>query len=144
MFAINKKEAQMGTQRLFKKADPSNRLRQNHLNFEASLIRSRLSELNFFKKKTLKNSKLENINQKGIVHMLLYMPPSSSKIHYKENQATQKGLNIRLFQHFASDLKILPYIIGAVVSGSPIVYNYFIHWRTTLLDCMAFVSNSSA
>ena len=35
MFAINKKEAQMGTQRLFKKADPSNRLRQNHLNFDS-------------------------------------------------------------------------------------------------------------
>ena len=36
MFAINKKEAPIGTQKLFKKADPSNRLRQNHLNFEAS------------------------------------------------------------------------------------------------------------
>ena len=36
MFAINKKEASIGTQKLFKKADPSNRLRQNHLNFEAS------------------------------------------------------------------------------------------------------------
>ena len=36
MFAINNKEAPIGTQKLFKKADPSNRLRQNHLNFEAS------------------------------------------------------------------------------------------------------------
>ena len=36
MFAINKKEAPIGTQKFFKKADPSNRLRQNLLNFEAS------------------------------------------------------------------------------------------------------------
>ena len=66
MFAINKKEAPIGTQQLFKKADQSNRLRQNHLNPEASFtpndiigiiflklganyqIWSRLSEVNFF------------------------------------------------------------------------------------------------
>ena len=36
MFAINKKEAPIGTQKLFKKADPSNRLRLNPLNFESS------------------------------------------------------------------------------------------------------------
>ena len=36
MFAINKKVAPIGTQKLFKKVDPSNRLRQNDLNFEAS------------------------------------------------------------------------------------------------------------
>ena len=36
MFAINKIEAPIGTQKLYKKADPSNRLRQNHLNCEAS------------------------------------------------------------------------------------------------------------
>ena len=38
MFPINKKEAPIWTQKLFKKADPSNRLRQNHLNFEASFM----------------------------------------------------------------------------------------------------------
>ena len=36
MFAINKKEAPIGTQKLFQKVDPSNRLRQNNLDFEAS------------------------------------------------------------------------------------------------------------
>ena len=36
MFTIHNKEAPIGTQKLFKKADPSNKLRQNHLNFEAS------------------------------------------------------------------------------------------------------------
>ena len=36
MFAINKNVAPIGTQKLFKKVDPSNRLRQNDLNFEAS------------------------------------------------------------------------------------------------------------
>ena len=36
MFAINKKVAPIGTQKLFQKVDPSNRLRQNNLDFEAS------------------------------------------------------------------------------------------------------------
>ena len=36
MFAINKKESPIGTQKLFQKVDPSNRLRQNNLDFEAS------------------------------------------------------------------------------------------------------------
>ena len=47
MFAINKKEAPIGTQKLFKKADPSNRLRQNHLNFEASFTPSDIIGNNF-------------------------------------------------------------------------------------------------
>ena len=82
MFAINKKEAPIGTQKLFKKADPSNRLRQNHLNFEASFTPNDIIGNNFPQdwnklpdvvktlrrkllfKKTLENSKLENINQK--------------------------------------------------------------------------------
>ena len=80
MFAINKKEAPIGKQKLFKMADPSNRLRQNHLNFEAfftpndiignnfpqawnklpDMVKTLRTKLLF--KKTLKNSKLENIN----------------------------------------------------------------------------------
>jgi len=47
MFAINKKEAPIGTQKLFKKADPLNRLRQNHLNFEASFTPNDLIGNNF-------------------------------------------------------------------------------------------------
>ena len=49
MFAINKKEAPIGTKKLFKKADPSNRfrLRQNHLNFEASFTPNDIIENNF-------------------------------------------------------------------------------------------------
>ena len=68
MFAINKKEAPIGTHKLFKKADPSNRvkLRQNHLNFEASFTpndiieeRSWIVEENL--KKGQKNRTVNNV-----------------------------------------------------------------------------------
>ena len=68
MFAISKKEAPKGIPKILKKADPSHRLRQNHLNFEASftpddiignnfpqawnkLLDMVKKEVNFFKKK---------------------------------------------------------------------------------------------